>query len=600
MPSNSSLNLVPLDFDELKASFKAFLKAQPIFSDYNFEGSNLSVLLDLLAYNTVQLGVYANFLASEQFLDSAQLKDSIISHAKELNYLPRSFRSAVAKVNVRIIPDTIVENILIAKGTSFSTRVGSNSFSFTVPENTVISNREGANTVYANNLLIYEGSYVVDQYVLDYSLPVQRFVITNPTVDTSSIAVTITEDSGSKTSNYFPVDSTYGLNGQSNVYFLQAAEGEKYEILFGDGVIGHRPKNGATIVIEYRATSGQLPNGAQAFFSDGPIDGQSDISVATVNGANGGSVSESLDSIRVNAPRFFQTQERAVTTSDYETLLLQNFSDLQAVSVYGGEEVTPPQFGLVFISADVKSGDVLTTSEKENLIQFLKVRAPVSISPIFVDPEFTFIDVIANVNYSFTKTSLSPNDVKTLVVSAIQEYNNNNLKIFKAKIRYSRLLELIDNSHASIISSSLRLRLSKRVEIPGNTKQNIIINFGQSFDNSFAKLDPVHPIDFDKIISSSRFIYNGSGAELEDDGNGIIRIVTVDGTDFKTLANIGTINYSTGEIIINTFTVDFIENELLKIYAEDKVNDVIAGKNVILEIADDDITVSITPVKDLS
>lgn len=598
MASPSTLNLTSLDFDTIKESFKNYLRNQSNFRDYDWDGSNLNVLLEVLAYNTYINSFYANMLASELFLDSAQFKDSVISHAKELNYLPRSFRSAKATVN--IVFSSNAASVQIVKGTSFSARVGSNSFSFTVPDNLVITNPSGANTITASNVSIYEGTYVVDQYVVDYSLPIQRFVLSNPTIDTSSITVVVVEDSGANNITYERADSLYGLNSGSLKYFIQACEAEKYEILFGDNVIGRRPKNGATVIVDYRASSGELPNGANAFISDGPIDGISGVTVSSINAASGGSISERIESIRVTAPRYFRTQERAVTASDYETLLQSNFSEITAISVYGGEDLNPPQYGKVFISADLVNSDTIPTFKQQEYTAFLKSRAPISITPVFVDPDFLFIDVTANLSYSFTKTTFSPSDMETIVVGAIQQYNIDNLEVFKAKIRSSKLLEVIDDAHPTILSSSLELKLSKRVDIIPGVEQAFTVNFGMPLTRKFAKLEPTHDIGLGKVLSSSNFVHNGLNSELEDDGNGIVRVVARGSDKFTTHKNVGTINYDTGEVKISGLLVGFINNNLLKLYALPREVDILVTKNTIAKIANDDIHVTVTASSDLS
>lgn len=597
MGSPSTLNLTSLDFDTIKQSLKDYLKNQSNFRDYDWDGSNLAVFLELLAYNSYINAFYANMLASELFLDSAQLKDSVISHSKELNYLPRSFRSAKATVDI-VFPSNAA-SIQIVAGTSFSSRVGSNSFSFTVPENIVVTNPNGANTITAANVEIFEGSYVTDQYVVDYSLPIQRFVLSNPTIDIDSIVLAVVEDSGANTITYDKADSLYGLNSESLVFFIQACEGEKYEILFGDNVIGRRPKNGATVVVDYRACSGQLPNGASAFIADGPIDGISDVTVSTIQSASGGDVSERIESIRVTAPRYFQTQERAVTPADYETLLQHHFPEITAISVYGGEDLSPPEYGKVFISIDLVNTDTVPTFKEQEYTQFLKTRAPISITPVFIDPDFLFIDVTANVTYSFTKTTFSPTDMETLVVGSIQQYNLDNLEVFKAKIRPSKLLDAIDDAHVTILSSSLEIRLSKREEILSGVAQDLIVNFGMPLTRKFAKLDPTHDIGLGKVLSSSNFIHQGTNCEIEDNGDGIVRIVARGASQYVTNQNIGTIDYDSGEVRITGFLADFVNNNLLKLFALPRDNDILVTKNTIAKIETDDIHVSVTASSDL-
>ncbi|NDB29851.1 hypothetical protein EB151_09925, partial [archaeon] len=328
--ANTSIDLVGLDFNSIKTNLKTYLKNNTAFKDVDFEGSNISVLIDLLSYNTYLNSFYTNMVASEMFLDTAALRDSVVSHAKALNYTPRSFVSASANVTISISPTSSTNSVVIPKGTSFTSRVGSNTFTFTTNENLVLSNPN--NNVFTSNLTIYEGSYLTDSFVMNYSNSSQRFVISNPTVDTSSISVTVIEDNGDNSINYSKATSLIGMTSVSNNYFIEAAENQQYEIKFGDNVFGRKPKDGSVIVAEYRTSSGELPNGASTFSNDGNIDGHSNVSVSTVSNASGGALNEPIESIRYNAPRAFQTQNRAVTASDYETILKSNFSDIQSIS----------------------------------------------------------------------------------------------------------------------------------------------------------------------------------------------------------------------------------------------------------------------------
>ena len=269
MSSSTNINLIGLDFETLKSNLKNYLKNNSSFKDYNFEGSNMSVLIDLLSYNTYLNSFYTNMVASEMFLDSAQLRDSIVSHAKELNYLPRSYTSARATVDIAITPSQSVSSVLIPRGTSFTSRVGSSIFSFVTNENIVINTPDDDATYRAKDVLLYEGSYVTDTFVFSAEQTNQRFVLSNPTIDISSISVTVVEDSGSSILSYSKASSLFGVTNKSTIYFIQPAENQQYEIVFGDDIFGRKPKNNSALVVQYRISSGELPNGASTFVADG-------------------------------------------------------------------------------------------------------------------------------------------------------------------------------------------------------------------------------------------------------------------------------------------------------------------------------------------
>lgn len=595
--ANSSINLINLDFDTLKDNFKTFMKSQDKFKDYDFEGSNMAVLLDVLAYNTYLNSFYTNMVASEMFLDSAQLRDSVVSHAKELNYLPRSFKSAEAAIDVTINSgDPSIKSLTIPKGTTFSTRIGSNSYTFSTDKNVVLTGADGVfNT---GTISVYEGEYVNETFIVDYTATNQRYVISNPTVDTDSISVTIIEDNGATVLEYFYATSLFGINDESRVFFIQPAENEKYEIIFGDGVAGRKPKDGAAVVIDYRVTNGELPNGAYKFTSDGPIESYSNITIATVTAATGGAVSESLESIRFNAPRHFTTQERAITATDYETLLKINFPEINAVSVYGGEEESPAQYGRVFISVDISNVEGLPTTKLNDYYRFVKQRAPVSIEPVFKDPQFTYIDVISQVNYDTTKTDLSTEDIRTLVISAIGDYNNANLNNFKKTLRYSRLLDAIDGAHPSIISNETTVRAIKVIKPTLNKTENITVNFELPLQNDiYQTLLNKHPQNVRQTISSSSFIYQGRRAIIEDDGNGQLSLISEDQNEHTVIKNIGTVDYDVGILSITGLNVSSYNGSGtgIKIYARARSNDIYSAKNTILSIRSEDL--NITAVK---
>lgn len=591
MAANSSIVLSNIDFDTHKNTLKQYLRSQTRFQDFDFEGSNMNVLLDVLSYNTFHNMFYLNMVASEMFLDTAQIRDSVVSHAKELNYTPRSFKSAEANVNIVVTTsDTTKRTIPVARGTTFTSRYSNRNFTFTVNENTVISNyvinTNNTITFTGSNIPLYEGYFINDTftYTADTS---QRFIITNRNVDISSIAVTVIEDVGATVQTYTRATSLFNIDSASKVFFVQPCENDSYEIVFGDGTTGRTPKDNSVISIEYRISNGQLPNGANVFRADTTIDGETDIVVTVNKPASLGSVSETIDEIKYNAPRHFTTQERAVTTEDYENLLKLNFTEVNAVSAYGGEDLNPPQFGKVFVAVDLKEVDGIPEIKKDEYYRFLKPRSPVSIDPVFVDPGYTYIGVTSTVKYNVNVTKLAAQDIKTLVVSSITRYALDNLNNFNRVFRYSNIVEAIDNTQQAIISNETSIKVIK------------VITPTLGVDNIF-NVDFQIPLDTTQslarggyAITSSRFVYNGSKATLQDSGNGILNIVSSSGA---VIIDVGTVDYETGLVQISKFNVSQYDGAGIKIRAEPRNKDIQVVNNVILNIIDDDIVVNVLAV----
>ena len=600
--SNNSISLVGLDFAQIKSNLISYLKrSDSPFKDVDFEGSNINNLVDVLSYNTYINSFYLNMVASEMFMDTAQLRDSVLSHAKELNYVPRSFRSASAKVAFTVTPSTPLDSLIIPKGTSFTTRVGSSNYTFTVNEATTINaNTDG--DFYAN-LTIYEGSFSTDSFVYQSSNTTQRFVLTNPTIDTSSLTVTVTENNGANVYTYTRASTFLGQSANSKIYFLQAAENNQYELIFGDDIIGRRPKNGAVVSATYRSCSGELPNGARQFDIDGAISGQTDISpITTVTAATGGAISETIESIKYNAPRHYQNQERAVTASDYESLLRINFLNINDISAYGGEDLDPPVYGKVYIAVDTVDSDGVADGDKLKFYEFIKTRTPVSIDPVFVDPEFLYLEARCVARYNSNITTATPNDIGTLVKGVISQYNLDSLNGFKKTLRYSNLVGLINNAHNSLISHDLDIVPFKKIIPTTGTNFNTVLDFG-------FELSTYYTISHDDVVRtyipavrSTNMIKDNKTVYIKDDTAGNLGLYTVEvGTDAETLlSNVGTVNYLTGSVsIVNLNINDYIpaSGSHVHIYATPKIKDISSTKNQIITIADGDIEVVVEAVK---
>lgn len=576
---NTPVSYTQLDFSSYKESLKQHLKNQDRFKDYDFDGSNMSVLLDLLSYNTMNNAFYLNMVSREMYLDSAQLRDSVVSHAKELNYTPRSFRSSEAIVNIEIKTRKDVTSVLIQKGTSFTSRIGTRNFTFVVAENVVLgvsSTTANQNIFKAENLSLYEGEYIVESFVYDSN---KRFILSNKNIDTTSITVLSLEDNGSSAINYSRSNSLFGVDVNSTVFFIQGAENEKYEIMFGDGVSGRVPSPNSTVVVEYRVCNGELPNSASVFKPNGTIDGQSDIVVELVERASGGAVSESIDSIKFNAPRHFTTQERAVTSEDYENLIRQNFPEVNSVSAYGGEVLSPPQYGKVFVAIDLKDFDGLPTTRKEEYFRFLKTRSPVSIDVLIQSPEYLYVEVYTEVKYNVNLTQLNIDDIKTLVISSILSYAENNINNFNKTLRFSRLTRNIDDSHFSVVSNNSKIRASKRI-----TSQQLLTP--TSIDFGF-EITP-------KTLKSTEILYNRQVCTIEDDGNGIINVLSINSQIVETL---GKIDYSKGTLTLNGILLSD-SSSIVKLYCSPISQDLSSNKKTIINISEEDIIINVERVRE--
>ena len=593
--ANSSINLIDLDFNSLKSSLKSYLSSQSKFQDYNFDGSNMSVLLDVLAYNTYLNTFYMNMVASEMFLDTAQLRDSIVSHAKELNYLPRSFRSAQANVNISITPSTNVSSVVIPAKTGFTSRVGSNTFNFVTSESIAITTSSNG-VYYANNATLYEGSYVIDTFVKNSAIENQRFVLNNPTIDTTSIEISVSENSGANVYTYTQAYSLFGVVSNTNIFFVQPAENEQYEVVFGDDISGRAPRNGAVISITYRVCSGELPNGADTFVNNSSIDGHSNVAIAINFEAISGSVSESNTSIKFNAPRSFQTQERAITESDYEILLTREFPEIQAISVYGGEKESPPQYGKVFISIDVENSDGIPEIKRNIYNNYLSDKVPLGIVTEIVNPDFVYLKVDTSVNYNFNITTLSENQLSTKVLTTISNYNNTYLNDFNASFRYSNFVTSIDNTDNSIINNDTEVIPYCLLTLNTGVDTDFTFSFGAEILITTPS-EQSHSITADRGLFSSSFIFNGLNCQLEDDGIGNIRIVRVTSTNHIEKVKIGTINYTTGSITISNLNVDSFTGSGIKLYAKIVSQDYTSSFRNILKIKPEDINVIMVPKK---
>lgn len=590
MAANGFINNAQLDLASYKNSLKTYLSSQQQFKDYDFEGSNLSVLLDVLAYNTYHNAMYLNMIGSEMFLDTAQLRDSIVSHAKELNYIPRSRSSSRIKLRVQVnSPAGSPDTVLLPSGFAINGRTTNNQDVYLFVTDSPVVLTRASN--YTADVDFYQGTNILEAFDAGNAL------LRSQDIDTSSIRVFVRPNSSSPdTVEWRRADSLFGLTGADEVYFLQGAEDFKYEITFGNGIVGKALQNTNLVLVTYRETVGELANGIRIFSAADTVNGAS-VSLSLINATDrseGGAFEESDESIRFNSTRYFQTQERAVTTSDFVTLIKANFPSLRTVIAYGGEEANPPRFGKVLISAIPFEGTIISDPLKERVREFAKSRTTLSIDPIVVDPDFLYVEVDSVVKYSISRTTKTQDEIATIVRQAITDYATNNLQEFGSDVRFSQLVGDIDDSDVSILSNQTDLRVSKRISPIGGVPFSISFSFENQLLSEYIGRNYT---DEDPVVFSTPFIFRGTNAFIQDNGLGVLQIR---GTNIDTL-NIGTVNYQTGAISINPITIDScrcpfdqsFEGNFIKIFAKLQNDDVETSTNKVLVIEQDDIAVSV-------
>tara|TARA_B110000211_G_scaffold29832_1_gene30177 strand:+ start:196 stop:2058 length:1863 start_codon:yes stop_codon:yes gene_type:complete len=584
----TKLEISELDFDGIKDNLKNFLSQQDEFRDYDFEGSGMSVLLDVLAYNTHYLGYNANMLANEMFLDSADLRSSVVSKAKQVGYTPTSAAASTAVVNITV-NNASGPSLTMARGTSFTTTVNGTSYSFVT--NADISITPASGVYVFNNVTIYEGTYLNYKYTVNTSDTDQRFIIPNDNVDTRTLSIKIQESSSDSTINtYRLATGITEIDSTSKVFFLQEVEGGRYEVYFGDGVLGQVVADGNIIIMDYINTNRAEANGATTFTLGGTIGGFSSATITTISNASEGSDPESISSIKYNAPRDYTAQDRAVTANDYKVLVKSLYANAQSVQVYGGEDAAVPDYGKVYISIKAKSGSTLTQATKASVVTSLKQYAVASVTPIIIDPETTYLTLTTNFKYNSGATSKDVSTLQTNVLSTISTYGNNTLENFTGIFRHSKLTENINNADTSILSNITTVKLYKYI-IPTLSSA---LKYTLSFNNAFYNPHSGHNSDAGGVISSTGFKISGDTVNehfLDDDGAGNIRLYYLNGTTrIYTTSTYGTVSYTTGEVILTSANITSISNvdgvasTQIRVFAIPNSNDIVPVRNQVLSI----------------
>ena len=587
----TKLQVTELDFDLIKDNLKTYMKNQTEFSDYNFEGSGMSQIIDLLAYNTHYLAMNANFAMNEAFLDSATLRSSVVSHAKGLGYTPRSARAPVAYVDVTLNSSTAVSATL-AKGTRFTTKVDGSTFGFVVNEDITTTPTNGVMRFI--NVPIYEGTLITSRYTVDLNNIEQKFLISDDRGDTTTLKVSVqTSGSDVSTTTYTLATDITQVTSGAKVYFLQESTDGKFEVYFGDGVVGSSISNGNIVQLQYVVTNKDKANGAKSF-STTSVSGETDVTVALLVAALGGAEPESISSIKFNAPLDYSSQGRAVTTQDYKTILPTVYAGTQAVQVWGGEDNDPPIYGQVFLSVRTKSGTNLTQAQKNSIAVDLKKYNIASIRPTFVNPLITKIKLKVDFKFDSKTTTKTVGDLETLIRSTLATYNAGDLLNFDVVFRHSKISGLIDATDTSILSNTTRLTLNQIITPTLNASTQYIIDFNNALYNPHSG----HNATLGGITSSTGFTIAGNTNTLyiDDDGNGIIRTYYLVGGQTRTYvdASAGTINYASGKIVLTDLNITSATNTdgTISVDILPASNDVVSVRNQLLEIDLTNTTVS--------
>lgn len=596
---SKQINVGELDFDQIKQNLKEYLRGQTEFSDYDFDGSGLSVLLDLLSYNTHYSALYNNFAINELFLDTATKRSSVVSRAHELGYVPHSAICSQAIINITLSDTTTAvapTAVTIPKQTPFTTNISGVGYTFYTTEDITAVNNGGG--VYNfNNVIIKEGTPLTYKYTVGNEV---RYIIPNNNVDLSTLTVRVQDNSSS--SNFVTFtrsDTILDIKSTSNVYFVKEIENELYEVTFGDGVIGKNLNNGNIVHLNYFSCKTSEPNGARSFIYNGSDLFGGKIVITTITPSYNGSSIETVDSIKFNAPKMQTSQNRAVTADDYKTLIYNGFPDAQSVSVWGGENNSPPIYGKTFICVKPKNSDTLTPSQKSFILtNVLNQRSVVSIIPEFVEPEYIKIGLEVAVYYNYKETTRSSEDIKTIVKDTITNFNNTDLQKFDGIFRHSKLSRMIDNSEQSIVSNVTNPIIRREIKPKYNVYSNYQINL----------INPIYTEGVpEQALSSTGFYHYGSSEihYLEDDGVGNIKLYyrTSSGADstIKIVEpKIGTIDYKNGIINIKNLNITSIIGNELNLIIKPESSDIVSAYNQLAVIDYDNLSITVIADKTAS
>ena len=595
-----------LDFDEIKAQIRSYLRANSNFSDFDFEGSNFSVLIDTLAYNTYINSFNANLVANESFLDSATIRENVVSLARNIGYIPRSKSSARASIHFDVQTDTTEPLLYLKPGLVCVGSANNTTYRFSVsqPLHASVKNGVASFGTAEEPIEVSQGTVLELQFLANNSID-QRFLLQNPNIDASSIKVFVSGSADDGLGReYAMIDNILNINKNSEVFFIQEVQDEKYEILFGDGYFGKKLENNSIITVRYIVTDGAESNGASAFSFQGVFTGKdpntavnpatviptAGITINTVNGATNGADMENINSIKYFAPRIYSSQYRAVTPRDYEAIIQSIYPRTESVAVIGGEELSPPQFGKVQISIKPKNGTYVSDFDKQQIKQKLKGYAIAGINSEIIDLKILYVEIDSTVYFNTTQVS-SANSLQTKVLNSLREYSNTvDINKFGGRFKYSKILQLIDRVDNSITSNITTVKIRRDMKVILNQFAQYELCFGNRFH--------INPEGFN--IKSTGFTLSGSGdtvfitdvpnkkvdGTLDGSGKGVLSVIARNQKEeLKVVAkSAGTVDYVKGEIILNTLNITstVAANNLIEIQAFPDSNDVVGLKDLYL------------------
>ena len=622
-----------LDFDQIKESIKDYLRANSTFTDFDFEGSNFSVLIDTLAYNTYITAFNSNMVVNESFLDSATLRENVVSLARNIGYVPRSRTAAKASVSFNVQTTTTSPTLTLQAGLVCIGSANDTSYVFSVPENVTTTVKDGVATfgTATDPLSVYQGTFLSKQFVVDGSLD-QRFLLDNSFIDSSTIVVYVKglSDTGLGR-EYSRIDNILNVKSTSETYLIQEVQDEKYELLFGDGIFGKKLEDGTIITATYIITDGKEGNGPSTFSFSGSLRGSSDEivvptttpTITTVSAASNGGDIESVDSIKYFAPRLYSAQYRAVTGRDYETIIQSIYPNTESVSVVGGEELDPPQFGTVFITIKPKNGEFVSDFDKQQILSNLKNYSLTGINQKILELKLLYVEMDSFVYYNSAKVT-NVADLKTNIVSGLETYaDSKDINKFGGRFKYSKVLSVIDNIDSAITSNITKIKIRRNLKALTNQLAQYELCYGNKFHVNPAggnikstgftisgESSTVYFTDTPNITQGGVDITNstaaanvftsrttGAGVAVK---TGVLSIIKIDAGGQRSIVarDVGTVDYEKGEIIIGTINITSTvkPNNIIEIQAFPESNDIIGLKDLYLNF--DISNSSINMVKD--
>jgi hypothetical protein len=581
--------LANLDFTDIKTALKDYLRAQSEFTDYDFEGSTLSNLLDVLAYNTYYTAFNTNMVVNELFIDSATLRDNVVALAKQLGYRPKSATSPIAYVSftVSYTNPTTDTQLVLKKGTGFVASYDNSLYQYVVLDD--VKAQVSNQTAVFTNVPIREGTQLTNTFTVNTSLASQKFVLDNPNIDTNTIKVKVYPAGGSFSEPYLVSDNILGVDSTSKVFFLNEIEDERYEIIFGDGVLGKKLENNTQVEVSYLVTSGPASNGVRTFvFSgvleniDGIVPGGFTVTINSTVASSGGEEIESTKKIKFNAPKTYGTQNRAVTSSDYSAIVRNIYPATSDVIIFGGEDQVPPQYGKVFIVLKPNDASYLTSLTKKEIIKELKKYVIASVEPVIVDPSILYVEVNSKIYYNSSITSDTPSQIRDKVIGALQNYIElSDIEKFNGKFRYSKIVGVIDETDKSINSNITSVTMRKDFYPQLNSTFYYEICYQNAFDKECDT----------SILSTTGFRvteYPNFDVYLED-RDGLIVLYTLDAVTGEKIVldkEVGTIDYEKGELKMYDLTIikgSYFDNRI-SVRVKPLYNDIQAFREVYLDV----------------